>query len=126
MLGELCLLLGDGRSGIREHSIYRGRIETGIALRTRRWRRTSKGVAISLYVQFRHRIAKTIRHGICCCVQLESATRFRQKRSLAEDKPHTFLAKVVGGEHARHRVILGHLLQYLDEEANLHLGRLAK
>jgi len=36
----------------------------------------------------------------------------------------TLLAKVGGRQHARHGQALGHLLQDLDEEANLHLGRL--
>jgi hypothetical protein len=36
----------------------------------------------------------------------------------------TFLPKVGRREHARHGQALGHLLQDLDEEANLHLGSL--
>jgi hypothetical protein len=36
----------------------------------------------------------------------------------------TLLAKVRRRQHARHGQALGHLLQDLDEEANLHLGRL--
>ena len=36
----------------------------------------------------------------------------------------TFLSKVGRGQNARHGHVLGHLLQDLDEEANLHLRRL--
>jgi hypothetical protein len=36
----------------------------------------------------------------------------------------TFLAKIGWRENTGHWMILGHFLEDLDEEANLHLGRL--
>jgi hypothetical protein len=38
----------------------------------------------------------------------------------------TFLSKVCGRQNSRHRVTLRHLLEDLDEKANLDLGRLLK
>lgn len=100
-LGVLGLLLGDGSGGVREHAVDGGGVEARGALAcTRRRRGTAHhGVAVLTRAELAHSIAQLLGHGI-------------------------LLAEVSGREHARHGQALGHLLQDLDEEANLHLGGL--
>lgn len=47
-----------------------------------------------------------------------------QREATAQGSKQTFFAKVGWRQYSGHRMILGHLLQDLDEEPDLHLGRL--